>query len=151
MWPCNSITIAVVWFVVRGKLTQNFKCGRFRIFFKISYCAAWKGTLHYQMKSPRQCVLLPTCKLDPSTLMAGGLCVWTWVWCCCLLWAPGNQAWDFSLLTHDEAPGQLQLQKIWGINCWWSVAAVSLACACSPANDHHFSSWWFFLSISKGD
>lgn len=70
--------------------------------------------------------------------MAGGLCMWTWGWRCCLLWAPGNQAWDSSLLTHDEAPGQLQLQKIWGINCWWSVAAVSRACACSPANNHRF-------------
>jgi len=147
MWPCNSIIIAFVWFVVDGKLTQNFKCGHFRIFFKISYCAVWKVTLHHQMKSQRECVFLPTRKLDPSILTDGGLCMWTWGQRCCLLWAPGNQAWDSSLLTHDEAPSQLQLQKIWGIN--WSIAAVSPACACSPANDHHFFLDDFFFPSVK--
>lgn len=92
MWPCNSIIIAFVWFVVHGKLTQNFKCGHFRVFFKISYPCSFKSNSIPLDEIPKgTCEFFPARKLDTSVLTDDSWRAWTWGQWGCPLRAPGNK------------------------------------------------------------
>lgn len=81
MWPCNSIITAFVWFVVHGKLTQDFKRGRFPAFFKNGCCAAVSVTQCYEgtreLFPPLGQVLLDGTRVDLG-MAALHPQLWTW-------------------------------------------------------------------------
>lgn len=124
MWPCNSISIALVWFVTHGKLTLNFKCGYFRGFFKVSYpCSLKSNSIPLDEIPKGMCELLPTHKLATSVLMDE----WTWGQWRCPLWlhaarngTPSPMEWIGSD-TEDPRkclPVKRSCSVI--IVCWWS-------------------------------
>lgn len=131
MWPCNSIIIAFVWFVVHGKLTRNFKCGHFRAFFKISYPCSFKSNsipLDEIPEGTRE--FFPPRKLDASVPTDDSSRAWTWGQWCCPLRAPGNQEWDSSFLTWNapSAPNAEDPRK-----CSLVKRSCSLIAVCSLA------------------
>lgn len=138
MWPCNSIIIAFVWFVTHGKLTQNFKCGHFRVFLKISYpCSSKSNSIPLDEIPQGTCELFPTQKLDTGVPRDDGSCAWTWgQWYCpSQHQATRNGTPEFSPVwwSTQSAPNAEDPRKCLPVKHGCCIIAVcSLSCWPSP-------------------